>query len=119
MPDNPDVDNLLDKCVLLNTYLSYYFKPMGVISDYAISYRLDCYKDRKEFYSKDARVSFLDRYYLFRNDCRLRINSLVVQNSSAKEKFDDSVGWDENMFYDYGYVYSNLAKNLEKEVSGK
>ena len=119
MPDNPDVDNLLDKCVLLNTYLSYYFKPMGVISDYAISYRLDCYKDRKEFYSKDARVSFLDRYYLFRNDCRLRINSLVVQNSSAKEKFDNSVGWDENMFYDYGYVYSNLAKNLEKEVSGK
>ena len=117
MPDNSDVNNLLDKCILLNTYLSYYFKPMGVISDYAISYRLDCYKDRKEFYSKDARVSFLDRYNLFRNDCRLRINSLVIQNSSAKEKFDDSVGWDENMFYDYGYIYTKLSENLKKEVS--
>lgn len=119
MPDNSDVNNLLDKCILLNTYLSYYFRPIGVINDYSISYRLDCYKDRKEFYSKDARVSFLDRYSLFSNDCRLRINSLVIQNSSAKEKFDDSVGWNENVFYDYGYIYTKLSENLEKEVSGK
>lgn len=119
MPDNTDVNNLLDKCILLNTYLSYYFKPMGIINDYAISYRLDCYDDRKIFYSRDARVSFLDRYSLFRNDCRLHINSLVVQNSSAKDNFDDSVGWDENVFYDYGYIYTKLSKNLEKEVSEK
>ena len=119
MPDNADVDNLLDKCILLNTYLFYYFKPIGVVNDYFISYRLDCYKDRKEFYSKDSRVSFLDRYSLTRNDCRLRINSLVIQNSSAKEKFDDSIGWDENLFYDYGYIYTKLSKNLNKEVSGK
>ena len=119
MPDNADVENLLDKCVLLNTYLAYYFKPTGVIKDYAISYRLDCYSDRKEFYSKDAGVSFLDRKYLFRNECRLRINSLVIHNSSAKDKFNDSIGCDENMFYDYGYIYTKLSKNLEKEVSGK
>lgn len=119
MPDNADVNNLLDKCILLNTYLSYYFKPMGIINDYAISYRLDCYKDRQKFYSTDARVSFLNRYSLFRNDCRLRINSLVVQNSSAKEKFGGSVGWDENMFHDYNYIYTKLSENLEKEVSEK
>lgn len=119
MPDNTDVNNLLDKCILLNTYLSYYFKPIGVINDYAISYRLDCYEDRKKFYSKDSRVSFLDRYTLFGNDCRLRINSLVIHNSSAKENFDDLLGWDENMFYNYSYIYTKLSKNLEKEVSGK
>ena len=119
MPDNADVENLLDKCVLLNTYLAYYFKPTGVIKDYAISYRLDCYSDRKEVYSKDGRVSFQDRYSLFKNDCRLRINSLVIQNSSAKEKFNDAIGWDENVFYDYEYIYTKLSKNLEKEVSGK
>lgn len=119
MPDNADVENLLDKCVLLNTYLAYYFKPTGVISDYAISYRLDCYSDRKDFYSKDARVSFPNRYYLARNNCRLQINSLVIHNSSAKEKFNDSIGWGENMFYDYGYIYTKLSENLEKEVSGK
>lgn len=117
MPDNADVENLLDKCVLLNTYLSYYFKPSGIITDFSISYRLDCYNDRKEFYCKDAIVNFLDRRSLFRNDCRLRINSLVIQNSSAKEKFNDSVGWNENMFYDYGYVYPKLSENLKKEVS--
>lgn len=116
MPDNSDVENLLDKCILLNTYLSYYFKPIGIIKDYAVSYRLDCYSDRKEFYSKDSRVSFLDKYYLFRNDCRLRINSLVILNSSAKDKLDDITSWDENTFYDYGYIYTKLAKNLEKEV---
>lgn len=120
MPDNADVDILLDKCILLNTYLSYYFKPLGVVNGFSISYRLDCYSDRKDFYSKDARVRFLDRYSLFgRNDCALRINSLVVQNSSAKEKFDDSVGWDEDVFYDYGYIYTKLSENLKKEVSGK
>ena len=119
MPDKTDVNNLLDKCILLNTYLSYYFKPMSIINDYAISYRLDCYDDRKVFYNKDARVSFLDRHSLFRNDCRLRINSLVVQNSSAKENFDDSVGWDENVFYNFSYIYTKLSKNLEKEVSEK
>lgn len=119
MPDNAEADNLLDKCILLNTYLAYYFKQMGIINDYAISYRLDCYSDRKDFYSKDARVNFLKRDLLFRNDCRLRINTLVIQNSFAKEKFDDSVGWDENMFYDYDYIYTKLSENLEKEVSGK
>ncbi len=119
MLDNSDVNNLLDKCILLNTYLSYYFKPMGIIHDYAISYRLDCYKDRKEFYNKDARVGFIDENSLFKNNCGLRINSLVVQNSSAKEKLGVSVGWDENRFYDYSYVYPKLSKNLEKEVSGK
>ena len=119
MPDKADVENLLDKCILLNTYLDYYFKPTGVIRNYQISYRLDCYSDRKKFYSKDSGVSFLDRYAQVKNDCGLRINSLVIQNSSAKEEFGDSVGWDENQFYSYEYIYTKLSKNLEKEVSGK
>ena len=114
-----ETDNLLDKCILLNTYLSHYFKPIGAISDYAISYRLDCYKDRKDFYSKDAKVCFLDWNSLFRNNCRFWINNLVIHNSSAKENFDDSIGWDENTFYKYEYIYTKLAKNLEKEVSRK
>ena len=117
MPHISEIDNLLDKCILLNTYLSHYFKPIGAISDYAISYRLDCYKDRKDFYSKDTKVCFLDWYSLFISNCRFWINSLVINNSSAKENFDDSIGWGKDNFYKYEYIYTKLAKNLEKEVS--
>ncbi len=119
MPDNADVDNLLDKCILLNSYLSSYFKPLAVIDDYFITYRLDCYNDRSEFYSKDGRVSFPKRYNLKSTNCRLKINELVIHNSSAKEKFDESIGWNEDEFHDYSYIYTKLSENLGKEVSGK
>lgn len=114
-----DVNNLLDKCILLNTYLSYYFKPTGVINDYIIFYRLDYYDDRKEFYQKDSKLSFVKPYSFFANNCRLYINNLVIQNSSAKENFDGPIGRDSNRFYMYQYIYTKLAKNLEKEVSRK
>lgn len=122
MPQNSDVDNLLDKCVLLNTYLSYYFIPMNVITDYAISYRLDCHKDIKDFNNIDSWMLFTRKISKifsgpFKNVNKFCINGLVIHNSSAREKFDDSIRLDENKFYDYDYIYTKLAKNLEKEVS--
>lgn len=116
MPFEIDVNNLLDKCILLNTYLRFYFKQRGIINDYAISYRLDCYDDRKTFYDSDARVSFSDEY----NKSGLWIHRLVVKNSDAKKELGASEGWDKNDFFDYsGMFYKKLSENLEKEVSGK
>lgn len=117
MPNNSDINDLLDKCILLNTYLDSYFKPLNIVEDYSISFRVDCYKDRKEFYSNDVNVAFIERERMTQNNVGLRINSLVIQNSYAKDKFDDSIGWDKDMFYNYGYIFTKLAKNLEKEVS--
>ena len=65
MPINDDVNNLLDKCIVLNTYLNYYFKPLNIIDDYSIRFRMDAYADRKDFYSKDGSVQFNNQYCLF------------------------------------------------------
>ena len=117
MTDNTDVNNLLDKCILLNTYLSCYFKEVEIINDYFISYRLDCYDNRIDFYNKDNKINFRNQYFLTQNTCRMQINSLVIQNSYAKEKFNSNISWDKDDFYNYGYIFSNLAENLKKEVS--
>lgn len=117
--NNGDINNLLDKCVLLNTYMYSYFKPLKKVSDYCISFRIDCYEDRKEFYSKDGSVGFVKKEELYSKDMRLCVNSLVIQNSYAKEKYDEEVGWDPEKFYEYKYVFAKLAENLEKESKKK
>lgn len=117
MLDNRDTNKLLDKCILLNTYMSRYFKPLNIIDDFFIQFRLDCYSNRKEFYSKDGRVGFVGINRFDANGARLKLNSLAIQNSYAKDKFDFEIGWDENRFYDYSYVWIDLSKNLDKEVN--
>lgn len=114
MPYKGDISELLDKCVLLNTYLSYYFVEIGAISDYSINYRVDGYKNRKEMFKYDSRV-----YFQYGN--KLRINKLVIDNcSETKERFaKESLSDDYDVFYDYPYIYTELAKNLKKEVKGK
>ena len=49
MPDNADVNNLLDKCVLLNTYLSYYFNKQAKegFSEYLNKIRIKIKKNSK------------------------------------------------------------------------
>jgi hypothetical protein len=41
MPLQEDTDELLDQCVLLNTYFSNYFKPIGCVESFDIYFRLD------------------------------------------------------------------------------
>lgn len=116
MPNKEDTNKLVDKCVLLNTYLNCYFKPLNIIEDYFIQLRLDCYSNRKDFYSNDGRVGFINTSN-FNNVSRMKFNSLAIQNSYAKKKFKDDVGLDENRFYDYNYVFTDLSNDLQKEVS--
>lgn len=114
MPYIGDTSELLDKCVLLNTYLGYYFTEVGAIDGYSINYRLDSYKDRKEMFKQDSRV-------YFQSGTNLRINKLVIENCpKAKERFaNKTLSNDYDFFYDYPYIYPDLAKNLKKEVKGK
>lgn len=121
MQNKDDVNNMLDKCILLNTYLSHYFEPLKIVNTYSIRFRMDVYSDRKEFYGKDGSVKFYKQYPLFRfgNESKLAINSLVIQNSYAKEKYKDNISYDSDVFYDYEYIFTKLAENLEKEIEGK
>ena len=105
-----DVADLLDKCVLLNTYLSSYF--VGTcLTGFLIAYRLDAFKEKKEMYNEP---SFPQSFSSLQTG-KLYINELVRLNTDAKNKVAPS----NSDFIAYNYVFPKLEKNLQKEVNGK
>ena len=112
MPLREDISELLDKCILLNTYLKNYFLPMQYISGYDIIFRADYYEKKEERYIQSQRIDFRE----IENtnfDNALFINNMVWNNSEAKGKMQfNSSGYEA-----YDYVYTELAKNLDKEVN--
>lgn len=112
MPLREDISELLDKCIVLNTYLKHYFLPMQYISGYDIIFRADYYEKKEERYIRSQRIDFRE----IENgnfDNALFINYMVWSNSEAKGKMQfNSSGYEA-----YDYVYTELAKNLDKEVN--
>ena len=112
MPLREDISELLDKCIVLNTYLKHYFLPMEYISGYDIIFRADYYEKKEERYIRSQRIDFRE----IENanfDNALFINNMVWNNSEAKGKMQfNSSGYEA-----YDYVYTELAKNLDKEVN--
>lgn len=126
IPDIPlkkDTQNLLDQCVLLNTYLSCYFVPLGYLSGYSIYFRMIQGFDEhegKEWY-RSGTCSTNDTIY---------INDLVIENTSAKKEIqkptaNPSFIWvnprgtdrkDGEDYYQYDYTFTKLGENLGKEV---
>ena len=112
MPLREDISELLDKCIVLNTYLKHYFLPMEYISGYDIIFRADYYEKKEERYIQSQRIDFRE----IENtnfDNALFINYMVWNNSEAKEKRQFS----SSSYQEYDYVYTELAKNLDKEVN--
>lgn len=112
MPLKDDIAELLDKCIVLNTYLKQYFLPMEYISGYDIIFRADYYEKKEERYIQSQRIDFRE----IENtnfDNALFINYMVWNNSEAKEKRQFS----SSSYQEYDYVYTELTKNLEKEVN--
>ena len=111
-----DIADLLDRCVLLNTYLGKYFTATQQLNSYKIFYgvhsnkaeesnqaqKIDCYTSVNEFYN-------------YRN-YNLAINYLVKFNTDAEKKELESIGRDKCGYdvYEYDYIYTNLAENLAK-----
>ena len=52
MPLQEDTDELLDQCVLLNTYFSNYFKPIGCVESFDIYFRLDDFDNNFSMYQE-------------------------------------------------------------------
>ena len=110
MPLKEDSRKLLDKCVLLNTYISHYFVPKGYIDSYEILYRDDDF-EKKEMYLKADDIS-LDEYAGDYDDS-LFINDDVIRNTGVKT---EPSGYE---FTKHNYIFTDLAKDLDKEVKGK
>ena len=126
MPIKEDMAKLLDKCILLNTYLKYYFKPMNYITKYDICYQVNCYQDKQNMYLEAQKINF-DNFnaspfiaspFNASLDDALFINELVHINTEAEDREPD-LDFSYHTYCRYDYTYTKLAKNLEKEVSGK
>ena len=123
MPLKADSSVLLDKCVLLNTYLSSYFLDCGYIDGFDIYYRLDCFEKKSDMYQ--ATFDFTSKAYAI-NNTRLTklntlrnsmfVNNLVLDNTEAGDKVERNPNSD---YMEYNYIFTNLSKNLKKEVNGK
>ena len=113
MPQKENIAELLDKCVLLNTYLSSYFLECEYISGFDIYYRIDCFDDKSKMYGSN--FESVDNLYLQPKNSMF-VNELVLINTEAGEKVEKKPYTD---YTEYNYVYTNLSKNLKKEASGK
>ena len=113
MPQKENIAELLDKCVLLNTYLSSYFLECEYISGFDIYYRVDCFDDKSKMYGSN--FESVDNLYLQPKNSMF-VNELVLINTEAGEKVEKKPYTD---YTEYNYVYTNLSKNLKKEASGK
>ncbi len=122
MPRKDDIQDMLEKCVVLNTYLRCYFKEAEYVSDYDIYYRVDHYREKKDMYLHAQDIQLTNQYvgcYVnvstpLKNS--LYINGLVICNTDAEDDVDTDRY---NEFTEYDFVYTRLEKNLEKEVNGK
>lgn len=113
MPQKEDSAELLDKCVLLNTYLSAYFLECGYINGFEIYYRIDCFEDKSKMYG----YSFEPANYPYsQTKNTLFVNELVLINTDAGEKVEKQP---HSEYTEYNYVFTNLSKNLKKEANGK
>lgn len=113
LPTKEDTTDLLNKCVLLNTYLEYYFEPKKVVNNYSIFYGVYCHTDKVQSFCRKIEYSKQDGYYL-------TINNLVKSNTSAKNDLqsarpigEDTTGAD---VYHYNYWYIKLRENLQKAL---
>ena len=113
MPQKENIAELLDKCVLLNTYLSSYFLESEYISGFDIYYRIDCFDEKTKLYGSNLAPA--DNLYLQAKNSMF-VNELVLINTDAGEKVEKKPYSD---YTEYNYVFTNLSKNLKKEANGK
>ena len=116
MPKKSEIEELLDKCVLLNTYLSGYFLECKYILGYDIYYRVDCFGDKLELLnSQPTKETNLGHVFSRRYDNTLFINEFVRISTEAENKAGKNLN---SGYTEYDYIFKKLKENLIKEANG-
>lgn len=102
------VENLLDDCIILNTYRKY-FVARKMIDSLQIVCGLKCYKSNFEM-SMNILDDIITKKYEFIDV--LAIDELLKINTTANKKLDNSQ--ERYGLYPYNYVFTELDKNLSK-----
>lgn len=109
------IQEQLDDCMLLNSYLKYYFLRKKIIGGYTIfceahtqADELKCYKAQ----NKHNGQSYYVKDRLLINEL-VRINTNAEKNRNESQKIStDSVGY---YVYEYDYYWTKVKENLEKK----
>ena len=110
IPTKEDTENLLDDCIILNTYNGYFTGSTG-FERIQIACGMKCYDSCLEM-SLNCKKDILERQVQF--IAPLAIDELVKINTSAKEELKDSSS--QSGFYPYDFTFTKLRKNLERYV---
>lgn len=110
IPTKDDTQNLLDNCVILNTYSLYFTNKTG-FDNIQIVCGMEQYDSRFEATLK-CKNSILEKRVYFSED--LAIDELVKINTSAEKELKDT--YPQNGFYCYDRIYPQLKKDLEKRI---
>lgn len=110
IPTKEDTQNLLDNCVILNTYSLYFTNKTG-FDNIQIVCGMEQYDSRFEATLK-CKNSILEKRVYFSED--LAIDEHVKINTSAEKELKDT--YPQNGFYCYDRVYTQLEKDLEKRI---
>lgn len=110
IPTKDDTENLLDDCIILNTYSNYFTNNKGFESIQIVC-GMECYDSYLEM-SLKCKKDIVEKRVEFKEP--LAIDELVKSNTSAKKKLKDS--FSPNKFYPYNFVFTELEKNLKKLI---
>lgn len=110
VPTKEDTENLLDDCITLNTYSTYFISNTG-FEDIQIVCGIKCYNSYLEM-SLNYKKDFVENGVQFIGS--LAIDELVKINTSAEKELKNNIA--QKGFYPYNYTFTKLEKNLEKYI---
>lgn len=110
IPTKEDTKNLLDDCVILNTY-SFYFTNKTGFENIQIICGMEQYDNGFDAMLK-CKKRILEKQICF--NAPLAIDELVKINTDAEKELQDARP--QNGFYCYDYMYTKLKKDIEKRL---
>lgn len=110
IPTKEDSKNLLDDCIILNTYSDYFINNIGFENIHIVC-GMKCYGSYLEM-SLNCKKDIVEKQVQFIGS--LTIDELVKINTDAEEKLKDAFSQSE--FYPYNVIFKKLKKDLNKLV---
>lgn len=121
MPLQSDIQQMLDNCILLNTYLSKYFVLKDIIDAYSIFFGVHSFSDKLRTLTFNNVNDYTQN--LINNGCHngFLVNENVVHNTDLKKEQNLKIFTIDNHYFNgkiycCNFLFTKLANNLIKEV---
>lgn len=110
IPTKEDTQNLLDDCVILNTYNSYFVRKK-MFKNIQIACGMKCYDNNFEMALR-CKTDIVDKKVLFID--LLMIDEFVKTNTKAEKELKGAFSQDG--FYRYNFIFTKLEEDLSKRI---